>query len=173
METVSTEVSAPVPNDSERHDTALPLMVGELGPVKFASPMTASTVDEGTPAVQLAAVLHAVPEVPFHDVCPNVAKTGSSHAKATVIIFNFLIVSVFSAKPRPDLSWCGAAEQQSKAFYDNRGHQIHRFTQPMPAALGCGWEEQACYERSQVPEKENVRALVGSRRHERSHNYCG
>ena len=170
METVSTEVSAPVPNDSERHDAALPLMVGELGPVKFASPMTASTVDEGTPAVQLAAVLHAVLVVPFHDVCPHVAKTGSSHAKATVISFNFLIVSVFSAKPRPDLSWCGAAEQRSKASTNNRRTPDSRST-----ALPC-WvrkRKRACEERSEVAGKGNVRAPVGARRHERSQNYCG
>ena len=174
LETVSTEVSAPVPNDSERHDAALPLMVGGFGPVKFASPMTASTVDEGTPAVQLAAVLHAVLEVPFHDVCPNVAKTGSSHAKATVIIFNFLIVFV-CVRQHPGPTVAGAVRPSSNPRRSTTTADT-RFTDSRSPCLPrwrCGGEEPACYERSQVPEKENVRALVGSRRHERSHNYCG
>lgn len=38
-------------------------------PVKLASPIIASTVAVGTPLVQFAAVLHAVLDVPFQDVC--------------------------------------------------------------------------------------------------------
>src|SRR5690242_17668437 len=48
-------------------------MVGWLTPVKLASPIMASTVGVGTPAVQLAAVDQFVLVVPFQLVCADAA----------------------------------------------------------------------------------------------------
>ena len=69
LETVSVQVMAPVPSVSERQTPEAPLAVrlGWFVPVKLASPMMASTVAVGTPAVQFVAVPQVVLLVPFHD----------------------------------------------------------------------------------------------------------
>jgi hypothetical protein len=58
--------------------------VGWKNPVKLASPMMASTVAVGTPAVQLLAVLHAVLVVPFQLVWQNAVNGRIARAAATI-----------------------------------------------------------------------------------------
>ena len=48
-----------------------------MAPVKFASPIIASVVEVGTPAVQLVAVAQLVLVVPFQLVCATAANDAS------------------------------------------------------------------------------------------------
>ena len=66
---VSVEATAP-PIVIELHEDDV-LILGWLGPVKFASPMIALVVEVGTPAVQLALLFQRVFTVPVQLVCPN------------------------------------------------------------------------------------------------------
>ena len=68
LEIVRVETFVPVPSVSERQ-TEVELLLGWFAPVKLASPMMASRLAVGTPAVQLAKVPQVVLDVPFHEVC--------------------------------------------------------------------------------------------------------
>ena len=68
---VRVDVTVP-PMVSDLHD-AVAVTSGCLLPVKLASPITASTVLDGTPLVQLAAVFQAVLFVPFQLVWQKMA----------------------------------------------------------------------------------------------------
>ncbi len=63
------KVVATVPPMVSDLQTDVEEIVGWLIPVKFASPIIASVVDDGTPAVQLLAVDQLVLVVPFQLVC--------------------------------------------------------------------------------------------------------
>ena len=62
------EVIVPFPMVSVLQAALVPVKIGWNAPVKLASPMMASIVDVGTPAVQFEAVCQLVLVVPFHDV---------------------------------------------------------------------------------------------------------
>ena len=73
---VSVEATAP-PIVIELHEDDV-LILGWLGPVKFASPMIALAVEVGTPAVQLFLLSHLESMVPFQLVWPNDGKANKN-----------------------------------------------------------------------------------------------
>ncbi len=75
--TLNVDALEPVPKVSDLHDE-LDVIDGWFVPVKFASPMIASVVADGTPFVQLEATFHAVLVVPVQDVCACAATAAMS-----------------------------------------------------------------------------------------------
>ena len=82
--TVKIEGLFPFPSVKDLQE-ALPVVDGWFGPVKFASPMMASRVEIGTPAVQFAAALQSVLAVPFHEVWADAARATKDSARQRLL----------------------------------------------------------------------------------------
>src|ERR1051326_8911170 len=83
---------APVPMVSDRQTERALLRSGCLDPVKLASPMTASVLAVGTPAVQLAGLLQSPLTAPVHDVVWAKAAQGPSRARRARVFENGFMV---------------------------------------------------------------------------------
>jgi hypothetical protein len=73
----------PIVSDLQLEET---FTVGWKNPVKLASPITASTVAVGTPAVQLLTLFQDVLEVPFQLVWPIVKRGISKKADNNIFL---------------------------------------------------------------------------------------